>query len=156
MNPAHFTVTPTMRLTKIAMDYTKLWEACAKAKRSSMMRAGAFVRGAARRLLRRRKAPSAPGSPPHVHTGSSEFGLRTIRFDYNAGSETCVVGPVGTRGSPWVVPQALEFGGAKMVKSRRQRGKTVLLKIASRSFMGPALERARDKIPSAWAGSVRG
>ena len=156
MNPAHFTVTPTMRLTKIAMDYTKLWEACAKAKRSSMMRAGAFVRGAAMRLLRRRKGPSKPGSPPHVHTGSGEFGLKMIRFDYGASSETCIIGPIGKAGSRWSVTHALEFGGAKMVKSRRQRGKTVPLKIAERPYMGPALDRATEKIPSAWAGSVRG
>ena len=66
-----------------------------------------------------------------------------------------MAGPVGLRDSE--APHVLEFGGTTTVEEgpRRKRRKR-RVKIEARSYMGPALEAEKDKLPAMWRGSVRG
>lgn len=57
-------------------------------------RCGAFVRTKARSLLRRRKAVSAPGSPPSVHSKDQFASLKNIWFALDRSTLQMIVGPV--------------------------------------------------------------
>jgi len=165
-------------------DKPRVMAAVKDAKRRSFSRIGAFVRTAARSLLRRRKAASAPGSPPSVHSDSPVASLKYILFGYDPFKESVVIGPVRlsttdrlngvfTAGT---VPQLHEFGGVATVDERsRDGGRTWWRRDHRRSlrpgeitrqrsttyparpFMGPALakEIAKGTVASAWADSVK-
>lgn len=55
---------------------------------------GAYVRTAARSLLRPRKLASTPGSPPSVHSKSDTATLRNVQFGYDPARRSLVVGPL--------------------------------------------------------------
>jgi hypothetical protein len=101
--------------------------------------AGASLRLVARRSIRRRKSPSAEGQPPHTRAGQLR---RAILYAIEPREQTVVIGPdvevVGTSGG------AHERGG----RYRRE-------KYPRRPFMGPALEKIKDRLPPLWAGSVQ-
>ncbi|HOF17724.1 MAG TPA: hypothetical protein PK082_02350 [Phycisphaerae bacterium] len=86
------------------------------ATRKVLSKFGAFVRTAARTSIRPRKAPSAPGEPPHSHTGDLR---RRILFAYDPASRSVVVGPTlfhhvqlsAFLGPGVSVPELLEHGG---------------------------------------------
>ena len=76
-------------------DRAKVQAAMDRARLKSLSRGGAFIRTRARSLLRRRKKPSAPGSPPSVHAASGDMAsLKTILFAYDRSIDGVVVGPV--------------------------------------------------------------
>jgi len=101
--------------------------------------AGAAIRLVARRSIRRRKAASLPGTPPSTRRGQLK---RAIRFAVDKQRGVVLIGPdfdvVGTAG------KAHEFGG----RFRRER-------YPKRPFMGPALDKVKDRLPSMWAYSIR-
>jgi len=121
-------------------DETK--KVLAKAKQGnfkSLGHAGAAIRLTARRSIRRRKKASPEGQPPSTRRGQ----LRSaILYDVDKQNDLVVIGPshskVGASGS------AHEHGG----KYKRQR-------YPKRPFMGPALEKIKDRLPKLWAGSVK-
>lgn len=121
-------------------DETK--KVLAKAKQGnfkSLGHAGAAIRLTARRSIRKRKTASPEGQPPSTRRGQ----LRSaILFDVDKQNDLVVIGPsyskVGASGS------AHEHGG----KYKRQR-------YPKRPFMGPALEKIKDRLPKLWAGSVK-
>mgnify|MGYP007026490821 CR=1 FL=1 len=101
--------------------------------------AGASLRLVARRSIRRRKTPSPEGQPPNTRAGQLR---RAILYAIEAREQTVVIGPdvdvVGTSGA------AHEQGG----RYKRE-------KYPRRPFMGPALEKIKDRLPPLWAGSVK-
>lgn len=125
----------------------------------SLAQAGALVRGVAQRSIaimnrkakkrrKRRGAPagprgsrnaSRPGTPPHSRRGRLK---RAILFEVEDRDRNVVIGPtanvVGTSAS------AHEFGG-------RYRGG----RYPERPFMGPALERVRNRLSKFWENSLR-
>jgi phage gpG-like protein len=123
--------------TKKSMDRVR-----AKVKQGSFKslgHAGAAIRLAARRSIRRRKTASMPGSAPSTRRGRLK---QSIRFAVDTQRGVVLIGPaydiIGTAG------KAHEFGG-------RYRRETY----PKRPFMGPALEKVKDRLPKMWANSVR-
>ena len=73
----------------------------------SIPRAGAYIRGIARRSIRRRQTASRPGAPPHTRKGAIK---RAIRFDLGPDKKSVAIGPARENaGRLW---RTLEFGGA--------------------------------------------
>lgn len=152
-----------MKAAKINFFDRKIAAAADRRKKGVLSRAGALVRGIARRSIRYRKNKnihSPPGTPPYSHTGKGEFGIKTILFAYQPSTETVIVGPVG-RTSRYSVPEALEFGGVSLARTNRhQRRKTgkkfQKVMIRKRPFMRPALQAFKDDYPRLWKDVVRG
>jgi len=137
-------------------DGDKVRRAAKKASIESLGHAGAAIRLTARRSIKKApKArgrdekgrfvsaggtiPSAPGKPPHTREGQMKraivYAVEKERQDVVVGPDYAVVGPAG---------MAHEHGG-------RFRGG----RYERRPFMGPTLEKVRDRLPRMWAGSVR-
>lgn len=142
-----------LRIKNLFFDRTIVLRAVDKAKREALSKAGAFIRQTARTSIRKRKGTSQPGRPPYSHTGLLR---RWILFGYDRSNDSVVVGPVGFKRSK--APNVLEFGGVtdRPRSWRRKRSLSRKLRVRARPFMGPALEKERDKLPAMWAGSVRG
>ena len=120
-----------------------------KAARRVLSRFGAFVRTGARHSIRKRKAVSAPGSPPSSHVGLLR---KLILFGYDRTRRSVVIGPMPLhRGSD--APQLLEYGGR--ARRRDRRGRRRIARYRARPFMGPALAREQPKLPAMWANSVK-
>lgn len=86
----------TFHVKNAFFDRPAVQRAIGRARAKALARAGAFIRTRARSSLRRRKKPSAPGSPPSVHARSGDVAsLKTILFAYDTTSDSVVVGPVG-------------------------------------------------------------
>ena len=120
-------------------DIPKVIRKARRANIESLSHAGGAIRLTARRSIFKREGPSTPGRPPHTHTGA----LRdAIIYAVEKAAQRVLIGPafagVGTSG------MAHEFGG----HYRRSR-------YPQRAFMGPALEKLQNRLPSFWAGSVR-
>jgi hypothetical protein len=82
-------------IRKSFFDRRAVTHAMSRARVRALSRAGAFIRTRARSLLRRRRKPSAPGSPPSVHAGSGDLAsLKTILFAWDPRSDAVVVGPI--------------------------------------------------------------
>jgi len=138
-----------------------------KAKMRQLSRFGAFVMRSARKSIKNRPGPSAPGTPPHAHTSyqgkpkkngkpSKRFLFRdSILFGYGKARDSVIVGPIfkagSVRRSSKTVPQMLEEGGNS---SRRSRGKVVPTRYRPRPFMAPALEREKPKFAGMFRDSV--
>lgn len=105
----------------------------------SLGHAGAAIRLTARRSIRKRKAASEPGQPPHTRKGQLK---RAIVYAVERSEERVVIGPEHAVVGPSAM--AHEFGG-------RFRGD----RFDRRPFMGPALMKVKDRLPRKWAGSVR-
>ena len=124
-----------------------------RAKRSVLMRAGAFVRRRAQHLIRRRRRSARPGEPPSSHTGLLR---RFIYFGYQAERDEVVVGPVPLPGrqayGPTTVPEVLELGGTV---TTFENGEQEIRHYEGNPFMQPALEAERDNFADLWAGSVK-
>ena len=124
---------------KTRSDIPKVLRAARRANIESLGHAGAAIRLIARRSIRKREGPSTPDSPPHTHTGA----LRSaILYAVEKARDMVVIGPafagVGTSA------MAHEFGG----HYRKAR-------FPKRPFMGPALEKIKDRLPRMWAASIR-
>jgi hypothetical protein len=113
--------------------------AAKKASITSLGHAGAAIRLVARHSIKRSPAASAPGRPPHTRRGLLR---NAILYAVEPRQQSVVIGPdvgfVDTSGS------AHEFGG----RYKREH-------YPRRSFMGPALEQVKDRLPRHWAASVR-
>lgn len=105
-----------------------------RAKHRVLSKAGSHIRKRARTSLRRRKAVSAPGQTPSVHSRDSYATLKNILFGFD-GENAVVAGPVGFRTSRkrgvlrsrFMVPELLEGGGmqtlVRQVPLPRTRGR---------------------------------
>jgi len=120
-------------------DIPRVLRAARRANIESLAHAGASVRLTARRSIRQSTRPSDPGCPPRTRRGQLR---RSIRYSVEKHQQRVVIGPeYRTVGQS---ARAHEFGG----RYRTQR-------YPRRPFMGPALEKTRDRLPTHWAGSVR-
>ena len=121
------------------LDVQKVLRKARRSNIESLGHAGAAVRLTARRSIRRSPKPSAAGTPPHTRRGLLR---RAIVYALDKYRQLVVIGPaygtVGLSATPH------EFGG----KYKRQS-------YDRRPFMGPALEKTRNRLPRHWSGSVR-
>ena len=105
----------------------------------SLGHAAATIRLVARRSIRRRQTAAMPNSPPNTRRGQLK---RSIMYAIDKQRGVALIGPdfdvIATAG------KAHEFGG----KFRREH-------YPKRPFMGPALEKVKDRLPPMWAGSIR-
>jgi len=88
-----------------------------RAKKRVLSRQGAYVRGIAKRKIRRRKNPkisSAPGQPPYTHTGALK---KSIVFA--VGEDSVIIGP--THSEIGRIGHTHEFGGVEPKKVSRKR-----------------------------------
>jgi hypothetical protein len=144
-------------------DRNRVKGAVLKVERSVQGAQGALIRGIARRSMRRRKGPSAPGDPPHAHVG---YLKDMLYFAWDPTTRTTVVGPaIFKRG---IVPSLMEEGGTAVVTrykhgnwtyaekkaGRREVTSRVAARFPARPFMGPALAIARGELADGWRDAV--
>lgn len=111
-------------------DKQRITDPAEKAKLRNLSKFGAYVMRSARRSIKGKAGPSAPGTPPHAHAfyvrpavqkadgktrkAQKRFNFRdSILFGYDAARDVTVVGPQfksGGKRSP-TMPQLHEFGG---------------------------------------------
>lgn len=82
---------------------------------------GSYVMKTARQSMRRRKKPSAPGTPPSAHSKDAQhpYGplLKTLlRYEFDPTTKSVVVGPKGKLNLS--APSLQEAGGNKIIKTR--------------------------------------
>lgn len=118
--------------------------------RKVLSKFGAFVRRSAQFSIRSRKGFSAPGSPPHGHTGLLR---KFIFFSWDNNRRSVVIGPAKLNGrASNDALRALEFGGRF---ARRGRAGTYTAKYPARPFMGPAFNANLPKLPGMWANALK-
>lgn len=163
-----------MRVKEMFFDKPAVLKRIGEARKKNLSKAGAFIRTAARGLIRKSKNSSKPGKPPRSHTGLlKDF----IFFSYDARTDTVVVGPALLRTrrelhAAGTVPQILEKGGAILARQVRRKGRWFTagekrwrntapderrvhtLSIESRPYMGPAEAKVRDRTPEVWRNSI--
>lgn len=124
---------------KTKMNGKRVVKAATSGSIKSLGHAGGALRMTAKRSIKRGKTESPEGTPPHTRKGQLR---RAILYAVEKSKQTVVVGPdvsiVSTAGT------AHEFGG-------RFRGE----RYPRRPFMGPALQKTKDRLPKMWAGSVK-
>lgn len=120
-------------------DARKVVKAAKKAGITNLGHAGAAIRLAARRSIRKSGKPAPRGSAPHTRKGRLK---NAIKYAVVKDKQSVVIGPdvevAGTSG------RAHELGG----HYRNEQ-------YPKRPFMGPALEKTKDRLPPMWAGSVK-
>jgi len=149
--------------TEYFVDKPRVMRAMLRAKKAPQMKAAAYIRRTARRLMPYRKKSSAPGFPPHAH--KREPNLRTIFFAWDVLTDNVVVGPVLFRRAKdggGKVPRLHEKGGTKTF--RRKAGyyggikfpkQKIAVPYPARPFMLPALKMEAPKFPGLWENSVK-
>ena len=161
-------------------DKKQVIDQIGKANAKGMSKAGSFIRQRARSSLRKRKKPSAAGSPPSRH--GSDASLRQIQFYYDTASQSLIVGPILIRTSTdyygpqlgsTTVPELHEFCKSVTIRERLtamdqwvawgstpdpRPGRTRVRRATypARPYMGPALkaEITAGKIDSGYAGVI--
>lgn len=137
-------------MTQLFFDSKKVRRSVDRTTRGVLSKFGAFVRRTARSSIRKRKKPSAPGSPPSSHIGLLK---KFIWFGYEPAKRSVVIGPARlSQAGRGEAPHLLEYGGTGTVE---RRGKRKRAKVRPRPFMGPAFEKEQPKLPAMWRGSVR-
>ena len=143
-----------IRIKKLFFDRRAVIDAVDKVSRQVLSKICAFVRTAERSSIRKRRGSSAPGRPPHSHTGLLR---RFIFFGYDRDAGSVVIGPAKlNKGGE--TPHVLEFGGTTVIEKRRLSGERQRRRVTiqPRPYMGPALQREKSKLPSMWANSIKG
>lgn len=119
-------------------DREKLRRKARQGNIKSLGHAAATIRLTARRSIRKRKGPSAKGTPPHTRTKRLPS---SILYYVDKTRQMALIGPsqriVGIAGAEH------EHGG----KWRKER-------FPKRPFMFPALQTTAPRLPRHWAGSV--
>lgn len=99
--------------TRVFLDRKAVSDALGKVNAGILLRAGMLVRRSARQSMRRRKKPSAPGTPPSAHSGPNYPRgplLKTLmEASFDTATKSLVVGPKGKQGL--AAPSLQEFGG---------------------------------------------
>ena len=138
------------RLKILRFDSPAVIKAFDNATYRALLRFGQYVRKVARHSIRRRPGPSAPGRPPHGHSGALKAG---IFYGVDPSSRSVVVGPERLRGKDTygsvTVPQVLEYGDSVRAGDGRMR------RYEARPFMGPAFGRGQEKLDDFWRDSVK-
>jgi phage gpG-like protein len=120
-------------------SFDKVKAKAQQGKFTSLGHAAASIRLVARRSIRRRKTAAMPGTPPNTRRGQLK---RSIMYSIDKQRGVAIIGPdfeiIGNSA------KAHEFGG----RFRKER-------YPKRPFMGPALEKVKDRLPAMWANSIR-
>jgi phage gpG-like protein len=120
-------------------SFDKVKAKAQQGKFKSLGHAAASIRLVARRSIRRRKTAAMPGTPPNTRRGQLK---RSIMYAIDKQRGMAIIGPdfeiIGNSA------KAHEFGG----RFRKER-------YPKRPFMGPALEKVKDRLPAMWANSIR-
>ena len=124
---------------KTSLDARKVVQAAKKGGIVSLGHAGAAIRLAARRSIKKSPKASAAGTPPNTRKGRIK---NAIKYAVEATLQSVVIGPDFAVAAD--SGKAHEFGGS----FRREH-------YDKRPFMGPALEKIRNRQPTFWAGSVK-
>ena len=170
------------QMKQLFFDKMAVLSSVDKASRQVLSKIGAFVRQTARQSIRRppktkgstwqyiktasgrriyykQRASAKPGKPPYNQSGLLK---RFIFFGYDPAANSVVVGPekLGGRISETALP-ALEYGGESTAKEFKYHGgnsrrtKTYRkVHIRPHPFMGPALDKEKEKLPALWLDSV--
>lgn len=101
---------------KVRTDSAKVLKKTKAASITSLGRAGAYIRGIARKSIKVSEKPSAPGKPPHTRKGRLK---NAILFSVEKVQQTVVVGPGAT--DVGRVGHTHEFGGSEPPKKRKSR-----------------------------------
>jgi hypothetical protein len=105
------------QLKKLFFDSPRVVGAVDDATRRVLSRFGAYVRRTAQCSIRTRKGASAPGEPPHSHSGHLR---KFISFWYDPAARSVVIGPEKLNKVQFdgrlqaggaTVPELLEYGG---------------------------------------------
>lgn len=147
-----------IKIKSLFFDKAAVISAMDKATRKVLSKFGAFVRTTAKHSIRKKQGPSAPGSPPHSHSGLLK---KFIFFSYDPLAMNVVIGPTllsSKRRSSNTVPEVLEYGGKTervYWNIQEKKRKTKKVTITSRPFMHPAFEKELPKLPAMWRDSVK-
>lgn len=125
---------------KTKFDARKLKSATQRGNFKSLGHAGAAIRLAARRSIKKSDDPAPAGKPPHTRKGRIK---NAIKYAVVAAAQSVVIGPDHAVAAD--SGAAHEHGG-------RFRNEMY----DRRPFMGPALEKVQDRLPRMWAASVKG
>jgi len=135
-----------MRMKGLSFNAAAVMQPAQRAARRVFPQQGAYVRGIAKRSIRRRanrRKSSPPGRPPYTHTGAIK---RAVLFA--AGADDVLIGPsasvIGRIG------HTHEFGGIEPAQKRKPQRR-----YPPRPFMGPALAVAWPRLPGFWRDSIR-
>jgi len=121
---------------------------------------GQEVQYQAKGLLWPGKGPSAPGRPPHMHTGLIK---KFLYFSYDVATKSEVIGPAIIN-TPTGAPKTLEYGGdaqfpenrwATVGGQRKLVSKYKIIHVLPRPYMKPALALAKPRLAELWQNSVR-
>ena len=141
-------LTPSIRVTNLFFDSPAVLRAVDRARRRVLSKQGAFLRTRARSLIRPRKTASAPGSPPHSHTGILR---RFLYFSFDSATRTVVVGPARTnqvffdkdrRPVTGTVPRVQAYGGQITIKEEQLHGRWQRADLRSTSRLACQIGRA--------------
>jgi len=136
-------------VVKIDDKTHRVAQAAARATFRNLPHAAATIRKDAIESIIDAPGPSAPGTPPHTHTGGitkkgkKRRGVlqKAIAYDFDKQAGDAVIGPresvVGLAGA------AHEFG-------QEFKGDD----FDERPYMGPALDRNLDRLAGDWTGSI--
>jgi len=104
--------------TRVFLDRKAVADAVGKAAAAAMYKAGYILRRSARQSMRRRKAASAPGTPPSAHSGKGYPRgplLKKFLFsEFDLTTKSMVVGPTRLGNSD--APLLQEKGGTIRIK----------------------------------------
>ena len=131
------------------MNIRKVKRAVDRGNFESLTRAGAYVRGVAQRSIKQDAEYAPPGHPPHTRRGKLR---ESIFFAVEQRQVNAVIGPVATRLGQ--IGRIHEHGGRYRVRKKASKKGPAFGTYPKRPFMKPALDIARPRLPSLWAGSV--
>ena len=151
---------------KTQVDTGKVKRAYDRGTIWSLGRAGAYIYGIARKSIKivpevrsrtKRQAKAlqgesvyaAPGDPPHSRRGK----LKQAIFFAVEGKTNVAIGTSASRLGQ--VGRIHEHGGRYRVRKAASKRGPAIGNFPKRPFMAPALEVARVRLPSFWAGSVK-
>lgn len=123
--------------TRVRMTPDRVRRAAHKARITGIRHAAAVLRLEARKLIRKGKKASRPGSAPHTRAGALR---RSILFE--ASDTTALIGPA----AQFVGPSASAHEHGGRYKARRY---------PKRPFMAPALDSLRPRLPRFWAATLK-
>jgi phage gpG-like protein len=136
-----------IRVTRMFIDKRAILTPKEQAQKRVLSKQGAFLRGAARRLIRKRRGAARPGQPPHTHTGALKHAIL-----FEVGTDSVVIGPAAS--SIGELGALHEFGGSVAIKAYRQKnGRAIRAhtrKYPPRPFMWPAYDEVLPRLPAFW------
>lgn len=116
-----------------------------RAQTRGLSRAAGAIRLTARRSIKEkpRHLSAKPGKPPFTH--NMRILKESINYNVDYLIPNAIIGPTYLRIKDIAVLH--EFGGTSYVKGKPRR-------YPKRPFMGPALDKMRDRIPKAFEGTL--